>query len=160
MVAFRTEVTSFTEGGRGRALLIDPDNPAGASAGLGRVVREDFDGLIPLPRDVARAFVQALRRRMSEWPSTGSTNNVGPAATGTSARAFRAVQGRSAAGQFLPWQVVNDARNAKGRPYAGLVDEGIYNWRARPSRIRANRRAVQRTWERVAEAILDRLTPT
>lgn len=153
MVTFRTRVTSSAPSGSA-----SPGNPAGSASVLGRVARDDLDGLIPRPRDVAREFARRLRLFGSEWPSTGFTDNRGPQATGRSARAFRAVQGRDAAGRFTSWQIINTARNDQGRPYAGLVDAGIYNWRASSARRTANRRAVERTWERVGASILDKLT--
>ena len=153
-----TRISSVSPRGRTRSPVITPGNPAGASAALGQVIRDDLDAATPRPGVVARAFAKALGQGMSLWPSTGRTMNRGPHATGLSARSFRAVPARSGRGRFQPWEIINDARNAKGRPYAGLVDSGIYNWRASQSRIQANYRAVQRTWARVSEDILRRLT--
>lgn len=153
MVAFRHRISSVRRSG-----VITAGNPEGGAAAFGQVVRDDLSALAPKPRDVARAFAQGLRRKGSEWPSIGNTSNRGPEATGRSARSFRAVQGRDARGRFQSWEVINDARNDKGRPYAGLVDEGIYNWNARPSRVRANFRAVERSWNRLWPNIVRKLT--
>ena len=152
MVEFRGRVTSVGPSG-----TFSVGNPEGGAAAFGELVRDDVAARIPLPRDVARAFVRGLRMKGSEWPSTGGTSNRGSVATGVSARSFRAVQGRTGSGRFQSWEIINDARNADGRPYAGLVDSGIYNWRARPSRVRANRRAVERSWRRLGAGILRKL---
>ena len=123
-------------------------------AGFGAIVRDDIARRAPTPKVVGGEFTRVLQSSRSFWPSTGFTRNRGPWAQGISARSFRLLQGRSARGRFTPWQLVNDALNERGLPYAGFVDRGI---RAGAVRKAANFRAVGRTYDSTIAGILARL---
>lgn len=121
----------------------------GTAVSLGRIVLADVRGVAPKPSEVARELVRELQGRRSFWPSTGTTRNRGPYATGLSVGSFRAVQGRSVTGQFGRYAVINDARNRRGDAYAGYVNEGIRSGGlpVSPARYAANYNAVARTWD-------------
>ena len=139
--------------GRSRTVLRTAAPAVGGLTEFGELqrqaVRDDIRGQAPRPSEIAAKFLEVLRSRRSEWPSTGLTANTGPYATDTSVRSFLARQGRTETGAFRPWVILNDARNARGVPYAGFVDQGIRTGGAQvsPSRYRANHRAVRRTWD-------------
>ena len=143
MVDFKARLTYFSA--RGTATEVG----AGGSVGFGPLVRDALDDIVLRPSFVGDEFVKVLRSRRSQWPATGQTRNRGPFALGVSVVSFRRVQTRDARGRFSSVQIINEARNARGIPYAGFVDEGIRTGGARvsPARYRANYRAVRKTWD-------------
>ena len=128
---------------------VGPGEAAGGAASFGQIIRGSAQRNAAQPIEVAAAFLQVLRSRRSQWPATGETANRGPHASGRSVAAFASRQGRSVTGQFQPWNIINDATNDKGFPYAGQVDQGLRSdgSRVSASRFQANFRAVQRTWD-------------
>lgn len=122
---------------------------------LAETIRSDIADRTPGPIVVTRELAAELGRRRSFWPSTGRTRNIGPWATGLSARRFRASQGRDSRGRFgASGRLANDAKNRSGVPYAGYVVRAV---NAGPVRAAANFDAVRRTWTFNAQRILRRL---
>ena len=154
---FISRISYASPRGPTQALTTDAaESPIGGSAVFGSLIRGALTSHAAKPSEVANAFVAALMGRNSQWPSAGQTANLGPYAEGVSVRLFRAVRGRGSSGRFEPYTVVNDARNKRGIPYAGFVDQGIRSGggTVSPVRYAANHTAVARTWASQIRAIL------
>jgi len=132
------------------------EGPEGGGVSFGEAVREDIRSRLPMRR-LCELFVRELKGRRSQWPSNGPTANDGPYAIGRSRQAFRVQQARDIRGRFGRGEIVNDARNKSGRPYAGWVNQGIRSGggRVSASRFMANYNAVAVTFTRVGDMILE-----
>ena len=123
-----------------RAVLLAMSKEPGPSAVASAC--NDFERLC------VRRFAQSVQAACRIWQRGGSAHIE---ASILMARAERAI-----AEADPPTDRVEQATYANGRRH-GANGSGIYDWRARPSRVQANRRAVERSWRRLGAGILRKL---